>query len=1102
MGKKGQSRASAQEKPRSRFLSHAGLWVILLVFLTLSLLHSLIVPITQGEDELAHYRYASFIAQHGRLPADRAERQQAWYRADWPPFYHLLVGLLVSPLDTDRPHLKDVGESPRRRLVGQIVYPRLIILTEDANWPWQDGILAWHLGRFLSVLFAAVALVFTYLTALELCRASKPRRNATTAEKPGPFGFSANSIAVVATALLAFSPRYLFSSAMLSDDSLFILLSAIFIWLLLRALRGNDRWWVYALLGLLLGLSITTKYSTGLLPLVVIPVVWWCASRANWPWPKAAGRVALTWIAMVIGASWWFGWIEFHFNTIERDGIFAGLLSPLLAAGPDVSMRRIFAIFTNSQFAGQLRPGAIEAGSAWDWLVYFFQTFWGVPVLEADPLFPWAYLVVLGFCLLALVGLCQYWRVTDEGTRATTVVLALVILLLIPFPVLRFFLTFNVLETGQGRHLLYPAAQAIPILLTLGWAQLTWQTAQKVRQRKSATRARSSAAGQSNPDDARPEPGPGYVAHFSLYLPIILLLPWAMFQVSHMKATYPDPLPVQTTTFSQNAIPQPLKHNFGDSIQFLGYDFQPDPELAIINLTLFWKALQPVDENYRTQVQLVSKATGRAQFTWLSHPVNGYYPTRAWDAGDVIRDALPLPLAAVPPGTYDITVDLLHETEATSLAAQPFEIIQFDLGRAQPIVEASTLTVEDFNSKVKYRLWTDGLPVRFRQTLPLSWSLDSSHSTQDPAAETRDMSWVLIGPDNVPRSPAAVGAATAIFLVGADWPSGDYRLGLQLAGTVTRTDPLLTVANEARLFDLPAEIASQSDWITIDANFADLIKLNGYSLPARYLKPGDRLSLNLAWQSLAPVLPDTVTFAVLVDAAQQAHGAVDRYPAGYYSPMLWAEGEVVLDSISLPVQPDAPPGVYYLHLGQYRLVDGQPESLPLVHQGEQLTDTAVVIGPLKIGGPPPELVTLNPDPQIGLNQQVGDQITLLGYDLELVDSTSASRLEDPGPNLRLTLYWQANDDITSDYTTFLHLRNEANEIAGQKDSRPASGQYPTSLWSAGEVIIDEIVLPLDQVSSGRYRLVVGLYELETGNRLTVEGVPANEVELQSFQLAE
>ena len=49
---------------------------------------------------------------------------------------------------------------------------------------------------------------------------------------------------------------------------------------------------------------------------------------------------------------------------------------------------------------------------------------------------------------------------------------------------------------------------------------------------------------------------------------------------------------------------------------------------------------------------------------------------------------------------------------------------------------------------------------------------------------------------------------------------------------------------------------------------------------------------------------------------------------------------------------------------------------------------------------------------------------------------------------------------------------------------PLEGDYPTSVWAAGEVIVDPraIVLPAD-VPPGRYRLLVGMYDLDTLARL-------------------
>ncbi|MEW5958435.1 MAG: hypothetical protein AB1801_11960, partial [Chloroflexota bacterium] len=972
--------------------SSVGLGVILSIFIILATLHSLFVPISQGEDELAHYRYLSFIAQTGRLPATAAERDRAWYRADWPPLYHLLVGWAVSPLDTSRPPLKDVGESPRRRLVGEIFYPRLIIYTEDARWPWRDGILAWHLGRFISILFSAGALVFVYLTTLALSRRAGEQRNSGDSSiSPLPLYPPAPWLALAVTALLAFTPRFVFTSAMLGDDSLLILLSAGFIWLLLR---GDGRWWIYALMGLLLGLSIATKYSTGLLLLAIMPVVWRQARLNGWRWTQAAGRVLVSCLFTLVGAGWWFGWIGYHFNTIKQDGLFFGLLSPVLAAGPDVSMRRLFAFLGGASFTGLERPDAVAAGTWWDWLVYLFQTCWGVPVLEFDPLFPWAYIGVFLFCLAALPGLWRLWTTAESMTRMTLGVLALIIMLLLPFPLLRFFLTHNVLETGQGRHILYPAAQAIPILLMAGWMVLLGQMANKDRRiARPLTLHPSSLIPHSSsfiphpsslilhPSSLIPHPS-SLIPHPSSFIPIISLLPallllaWSIFQLIYMARTYPDPLPVQTTTFDPAAIPQPLRHRFGDSIQLLGYDFRPDPDRAIIDLTLYWESLQAVDENYRTRLQLLDPA-GRPHLTWLSHPVNGLVPSRAWDQGDVIRDEISLPLAAVAPAHYRLQLDLLHEAADLPLTAEPLSFIEFDLPGRPPIPTPATL------AGVGYRLWGGEQPLRQRQTVALSFARQTQTA---PATDQPELpAWTLLGPDGLPRPPAALGEATAVFMIGADWPSGDYRLQLAQNGSdPIQTGPQLVVANQARRFSLPEEVETR--WTPVEATFTDpagqpQLELLGYELPARRIEPGGGLPLTLYWQSLAPVLGDTLTFAVLLDAERRPHGSVDRYPNGYYSPMLWAEGEIVVDELTVPASPNAPPGVYALHLGQYRLVEGRPESLPLLDDGAVTASTAIVIEPIKVGGPPPGVTTMTPHPQVVVNQSLGGQITLLGYDL-------------------------------------------------------------------------------------------------------------------------
>jgi hypothetical protein len=69
---------------------------------------------------------------------------------------------------------------------------------------------------------------------------------------------------------------------------------------------------------------------------------------------------------------------------------------------------------------------------------------------------------------------------------------------------------------------------------------------------------------------------------------------------------------------------------------------------------------------------------------------------------------------------------------------------------------------------------------------------------------------------------------------------------------------------------------------------------------------------------------------------------------------------------------------------------------------------------------------------------------------------------------------------------FTHLIDDDDMIWGQEDDWPVDGSYPTSQWARGDIIEDpyEIVIS-PETPSGDYRLEVGMYLLETGERLPV-----------------
>jgi hypothetical protein len=109
----------------------------------------------------------------------------------------------------------------------------------------------------------------------------------------------------------------------------------------------------------------------------------------------------------------------------------------------------------------------------------------------------------------------------------------------------------------------------------------------------------------------------------------------------------------------------------------------------------------------------------------------------------------------------------------------------------------------------------------------------------------------------------------------------------------------------------------------------------------------------------------------------------------------------------------------------------------------------------------------------------GEMAQLIGYTVEPETGQA-------GQPVRLTLYWQALASMPHDYTVFVHLRRPAGGKVSQADHRPLGALYPTSLWPVDTLIREssDLFLPAD-LSPGEYELWVGMYLLETGERLPV-----------------
>jgi mannosyltransferase len=114
-----------------------------------------------------------------------------------------------------------------------------------------------------------------------------------------------------------------------------------------------------------------------------------------------------------------------------------------------------------------------------------------------------------------------------------------------------------------------------------------------------------------------------------------------------------------------------------------------------------------------------------------------------------------------------------------------------------------------------------------------------------------------------------------------------------------------------------------------------------------------------------------------------------------------------------------------------------------------------------------------------LELMLGDEIGLLGYSISSSEVTA-------GDILQLTLFWQASKPIDERYKVFTHILDARSHIVGQRDAEPVSGTRPTTTWQEGEVVTDNYgVLVLPGSPPGEHQLEVGMYSLETGERLPV-----------------
>ncbi len=120
--------------------------------------------------------------------------------------------------------------------------------------------------------------------------------------------------------------------------------------------------------------------------------------------------------------------------------------------------------------------------------------------------------------------------------------------------------------------------------------------------------------------------------------------------------------------------------------------------------------------------------------------------------------------------------------------------------------------------------------------------------------------------------------------------------------------------------------------------------------------------------------------------------------------------------------------------------------------------------------------------------QASETVAVFGVDsaqIELVAASAEPENLRPGDTATVRLAWLSRSPVTTDYSIFLHLVDEAGLTIAQLDTIPGGGLHPTSGWEVGGVLWEEyaVSIPATAYTPNRAHWEVGLYDHRTKLRL-------------------
>jgi 4-amino-4-deoxy-L-arabinose transferase-like glycosyltransferase len=291
---------------------------------------------------------------------------------------------------------------------------------------WQQTGLAVHVVRLLSITLGMLTLIGIYAIARQVI----PKRE---------------DAALIAVAMVAFNPQFLFINSSVTNDTLVTTLTTLSLAAMFWQMRTGITFWRVLLLAVLLALDARSKASGLILYPVVAMGMLWAVWQQRFPFLRVLlySIIGICILALLAGSWYWNNWVMFR----------------------DISATSQIIATMGVQRTSDL--GAVLASE----MGGMYESFWGVFGwfnLASPPIFyAWTVLLV-GFSAVGLLwaGYCHRFRVKQENA----VYLGLLLLFGVIFGASwwSFHLKIN---AAQGR-LIFPMISVLAIIAGYGLANL------------------------------------------------------------------------------------------------------------------------------------------------------------------------------------------------------------------------------------------------------------------------------------------------------------------------------------------------------------------------------------------------------------------------------------------------------------------------------------------------------------------------------------------------------------------------------------------------------------------------------------------------------